>query len=129
MISKIKYAGQCSKITDSLYYNAYLLMIDLKGKIAVALYLYYYDIKKTMQDSSLEAKKEYLNKMSQHFKEIADRQYNNETQRVIANTLSKNADIMADIYSLIETLTMELREVENENERLRQMVSQMNKQS
>ena len=101
-------------------------MIDLKGKIAVALYLYYYDTKKAMQDNSLEAKKEYLNKMSQHFKEIADRQYNNETQRVIANTLSKNADIMADIYSLIETLTMELREVKNENERLRQMVSQMN---
>jgi hypothetical protein len=66
--------------------------------------------------------------MSRHFKEMADRQYNNETQRVIANTLGKNADIMTDIYSLIETLTMELREVKNENERLRQMVSQMNKQ-
>ena len=103
-------------------------MIDLKGKIAVALYLYYYDTKKAMQDNSLEAKKEYLNKMSQHFKEIADRQYNNETQRVIANTLSKNADIMTDIYCLIETLTMELREVKNDNERLRQMISQVNKQ-
>jgi hypothetical protein len=102
-------------------------IVDLKGKIAVALYLYYYDIKKAMQDNSLEAKKEYLNKMSQHFKEIADRQYNNETQRVIANTLSKNADIMADIYSLIETLTMELRNVKSENERLRQMVAQMNR--
>jgi hypothetical protein len=31
---------------------------------------------------------------------------------------------MADIYSLIETLTMELRDVKNENERLRWMVSQ-----
>ena|ERR687890_229075 len=102
-------------------------MIFLKGKFAVTLYLYYYDIKKAMQDSSLEAKKEYLNKMSQHFKEIADRQYNNETQRVIASTLSKNADIMADIYSLIETLTMELKNVKNENERLRQMVAQMNR--
>jgi hypothetical protein len=32
-------------------------MIGLKGKIAVALYLYYYDTKKAMQDNSLEAKK------------------------------------------------------------------------
>ena len=78
-----------------------------------------------MQDRSLEAKKEYLNKMSQHFKEISDRQDNNETQRVMAKTLSKNADIMADIYSLIETLTMELWNVKNENERLRQLVAQM----
>ena len=82
-------------------------------------------LKNQMQDGSLEAKKEYLNKMSQHFKEISDRQDNNETQRVMAKTLSKNADIMADIYSLIETLTMELWNVKNDNERLRQLVAQM----
>jgi hypothetical protein len=127
MVTKIKYEVNVPKLPIHSIIMSIYYMIGLKGKIAVALYLYYYDIKKTMQDSSLEAKKEYLNKMSQHFKEIADRQYNNETQRVIANTLSKNADIMTDIYSLIETLTMELREVKNENERLRQMVSQMNK--
>jgi hypothetical protein len=127
MVTKIKYEVNVPKLPIHSIIMSIYYMIGLKGKIAVALYLYYYDIKKAMQDNSLEAKKEYLNKMSQHFKEIADRQYNNETQRVIANTLSKNADIMTDIYSLIETLTMELREVKNENERLRQMVSQMNK--
>jgi hypothetical protein len=127
MVTKIKYEVNVPKLPIHSIIMSMCYMIDLKGKIAVALYLYYYDIKKAMQDNSLEAKKEYLNKMSQHFKEIADRQYNNETQRAIANTLSKNADIMVDIYSLIETLTMELREVKNENERLRQMVSQMNK--
>jgi hypothetical protein len=125
--TKIKYEVNVPKLPIHSIIMSIYYMIGLKGKIAVALYLYYCDKKKAMQDNSLEAKKEYLNKMSQHFKEIADRQYNNETQRVIANTLSKNADIMTDIYSLIETLTMELREVKNENERLRQMVSQMNK--
>jgi hypothetical protein len=127
MVTKIKYEVNVPKLPIHSIIMSIYYMIGLKGKIAVALYLYYCDKKKAMQDNSLEAKKEYLNKMSQHFKEIADRQYNNETQRVIANTLSKNADIMTDIYSLIETLTMELREVKNENERLRQMVSQMNK--
>jgi hypothetical protein len=127
MVTKIKYEVNVPKLPIHSIIMSIYYMIGLKGKIAVALYLYYCDKKKAMQDNSLEAKKEYLNKMSQHFKEIADRQYNNETQRVIANTLSKNADIMIDIYSLIETLTMELREVKNENERLRQMVSQMNK--
>jgi hypothetical protein len=127
VVTKIKYEVNVPKLLIHCIIMSICYIVDLKGKIAVALYLYYYDIKKAMQDNSLEAKKEYLNKMSQHFKEIADRQYNNETQRAIANTLSKNADIMADIYSLIETLTMELREVKNENERLRQMVSQMNK--
>lgn len=127
MATKIKYEVNVPKLPIHSIIMSIYYMIGLKGKIAVALYLYYCDIKKVMQDNSLEAKKEYLNKMSQHFKEIADRQYNNETQRAIANTLSKNADIMADIYSLIETLTMELREVKNENERLRQLISQMNK--
>ena len=68
-------------------------MIRLVGKIAIALFYTIITLKNQMQDRSLEAKKEYLNKMSQHFKEISDRQDNNETQRVMAKTLSKNADI------------------------------------
>ncbi|HYZ96780.1 MAG TPA: hypothetical protein VE524_09320 [Nitrososphaeraceae archaeon] len=80
-----------------------------------------------MADTSIDAKKVYLNKMSQHFKEIAESHAGSETQRVIANTLSKNADIMADIYSIIEKLTLELRYVKSENEQLRQMILQMKK--
>ncbi len=57
-----------------------------------------------MTDDSINAKKVYLNKMSQHFKEMAENRSSNETQRVIANILSKNADIMADIYSVKKTL-------------------------
>ena len=64
--------------------------------------------------------------MSQHFKEIAERQRGNETQRVIANTLSKNADIMADIYLYIR-LIMELKEVKNQNEQLCNMIGQLGK--
>jgi hypothetical protein len=78
-----------------------------------------------MSINSLDEKKVYLIKMGQHFKEIAERQRCNETERVIANTLSKNADIMADIYTLIERLTLELREVKSQNEQLRQRVEQM----
>ncbi len=80
-----------------------------------------------MADTSIDAKKVYLNKMSQHFKEIAESRVGNETQRSIANTLSKNADIMADIYSIIEKLMLELRYVKSENEQLRQMILQMKK--
>ena len=78
-----------------------------------------------MQDTSIQSKKEYLNKMSQHFKEIAERQYNNEDRKAIANTFSKNADIMADIYSLIDSITIELKNVKSENEKLHQMILQM----
>jgi hypothetical protein len=80
-----------------------------------------------MADTSIDAKKVYLIKMSQHFKEIAESHTGNETQRAIANTLSKNADIMADIYSMIEKLMSELRNVKGENEQLRQMIMQMKK--
>ncbi len=80
-----------------------------------------------MTDNSIDAKKVYLHKMSQHFKEIAESHSGNETQRVIANTLSKNADIMADIFSIIEKLTLELRYVKIENEQLRHMILQIKK--
>ena len=80
-----------------------------------------------MADTSIDAKKVYLNKMSQHFKEIEESRAGNEPQRAIANTLSKNADIMADIYSIIEKLMLELRYVKSENEQLRQMILQMKK--
>ncbi len=80
-----------------------------------------------MPDNSIDAKKIYLNKMSQHFKEVAESHASNETQRVIANTLSKNADIMADIYSITEKISVELRYVKSENEQLRQMILQMKK--
>ncbi len=80
-----------------------------------------------MTDNSIDAKKVYLNKMSQHFKEIAENHSINEPQRVIANTLSKNADIMADIYSVLEKLSLEMRNVKSENEQLRQMILQMKK--
>jgi hypothetical protein len=90
-------------------------------------FLYYAVAKKQMQDSSdssLEAKKEYLNRMSQHFREVADRQYDNKTLRAIATTLSKNADIMADIYSLIQTLTIEIGNAKKENKELREAIAQ-----
>jgi hypothetical protein len=81
-----------------------------------------------MTDNSIDAKKVYLIKMSQHFKEVAENHVGNETQRAIANTLSKNADIMADIYTVIENLALELRNIKSENEQLRQMILQMRKQ-
>ncbi len=37
--------------------------------------------------------------MSQHFKEMAGKQ-DDETRKVIANTFSKNADILEDILSI-----------------------------
>ncbi|MEJ7642471.1 MAG: hypothetical protein WKF36_09805 [Candidatus Nitrosocosmicus sp.] len=80
-----------------------------------------------MPDNSIDAKKIYLNKMSQHFKEVAESHASNETQRVIADTLCKNADIMADIYSIIEKISVEVRYVKSENEQLRQIILQMKK--
>ena len=67
----------------------------------------------TSNKNSLQEKKLYLKQMSQHFKEIADKQ-TNQIQRVIANTFSKNADIMEDLYSQIEELTTELTNTKSE---------------
>ena len=55
--------------------------------------------------------------MSQHLKEMAGKQ-GDETKRVIANTFSKNADILEDLYSLIERLTSELREAKSQIQQL-----------
>lgn len=67
----------------------------------------------TSNKNSLQEKKLYLKQMSQHFKEMADKQ-TNQTQRVIANTFSKNADIMEDLYSQIEGLSTELTNTKSE---------------
>lgn len=67
----------------------------------------------TSNKNSLQEKKLYLKQMSQHFKEMADKQ-TNQIQRVIANTFSKNADIMEDLYSQIEGLSTELTNTKSE---------------
>jgi hypothetical protein len=67
----------------------------------------------TSNKNSLQEKKLYLKQMSQHFKEMADKQ-TNRTQRVIANTFSKNADIMEDLYSQIEGLSIQLTNTKSE---------------
>lgn len=67
----------------------------------------------TSNKNSLQEKKLYLKQMSQHFKEMADKQ-TNQTQRVIANTFSRNADIMEDLYSQIEELSTELTNTKSE---------------
>ena len=66
---------------------------------------------------SLQEKRMYLKQMSQHFKEMAGSQ-NDETKRVIANTFSKNADILEDLYSQVESLSSEL---ENAKSRIQQL--------
>ena len=67
----------------------------------------------TSNKNPLHEKKIYLKQMSQHFKEMADKQ-TNQTQRAIANTFSKNADIMEDLYSQIEELSTELTNTKSE---------------
>ena len=73
---------------------------------------------------SFQEKKLYLKQMSQHFKEMAGRQ-NDETKRVIANTFSKNADILEDLYSLIERLSSELREAKSQIQQLDSKIMQL----
>ena len=76
----------------------------------------------TSNKNPLHEKKIYLKQMSQHFKEMADKQ-TNQTQRVIANTFSKNADIMEDLYSQIEELSIQLTNAKNEIQLLRGSMS------
>ena len=76
----------------------------------------------TSNENSLQEKKLYLKQMSQHFKEMADKQ-TNQTQRVIANTFSKNADIMEDLYSQIERLSIQLTNAKSEIQQLRSSLS------
>ena len=74
--------------------------------------------------NSVQEKKLYLKQMSQHFKEMAGKQ-GAETKRVIANTFSKNADILEDLYSLIERLTSELREAKSQIQQLDSKIMQL----
>lgn len=76
----------------------------------------------TSNKNSLQEKKLYLKQMSQHFKEMADKQ-TNQIQRVIANTFSKNADIMEDLYSQIEELSIQLTNAKSEIQQLRSNMS------
>ncbi|HEX7207585.1 MAG TPA: hypothetical protein VF233_05340 [Nitrososphaeraceae archaeon] len=76
----------------------------------------------TSNKNSLQEKKLYLKQMSQHFKEMADKQ-TNQIQRVIANTFSKNADIMEDLYSQIEGLSIQLTNAKSEIQQLRNNMS------
>ncbi len=76
----------------------------------------------TSNKNSLQEKKLYLKQMSQHFKEMADKQ-TNQIQRVIANTFSKNADIMEDLYSQIEELSIQLTNAKSEIQQLRNNMS------
>lgn len=76
----------------------------------------------TSNKNPLHEKKIYLKQMSQHFKEMADKQ-TNQIQRVIANTFSKNADIMEDLYSQIEGLSIQLTNAKSEIQQLRSNMS------
>jgi methyl-accepting chemotaxis protein len=78
----------------------------------------------TSNENSLQEKKLYLRQMSQHFKEMADNQ-TNQTQRVIANTFSKNADIMQDLYSQIQSLSTELTNAKSQIQQLNSKVTQL----
>ncbi|HJR46700.1 MAG TPA: hypothetical protein VJ799_00955 [Nitrososphaeraceae archaeon] len=74
--------------------------------------------------NSVQEKKLYLKQMSQHFKEVAGEQ-GDETKRLIANTFSKNADILEDLYSIIERLTSELREAKSQIQQLDSKIMQL----
>jgi methyl-accepting chemotaxis protein len=78
----------------------------------------------TSNENSLQEKKLYLRQMSQHFTEMADNQ-TNQTQRVIANTFSKNADIMQDLYSQIQRLSTELTNAQSQIQQLNSKVTQL----
>ncbi len=62
--------------------------------------------------------------MSQHFKEMSARQ-NDATKRVIANTFSKNADILEDLYSQVEGLSSELENAKSQIQQLNNKVTQL----
>ena len=75
--------------------------------------------------NSFQEKRLYLRQMSQHFREMAGKQ-RDETKRVIANTFSKNSDVLEDIYSQIERLSSELRVA---NSLIQQLSNKINKLS
>jgi hypothetical protein len=74
--------------------------------------------------NSFQEKKLYLKQMSQHFKEMAGKQ-SDHTKKVIANTFSKNADILEDLYSQIERLSTELRDAKSQIQNLNNKIIQL----
>jgi methyl-accepting chemotaxis protein len=78
--------------------------------------------------NSLQEKRLYLKQMSQHFKEMADKQ-RDETKRVIANTFSKNSDVLEDLYSQIERLSSELRDAKSQIQQLNNKITQLSSSS
>ena len=66
--------------------------------------------------------------MSQHFREMAGKQ-RDETKRVIANTFSKNSDVLEDIYSQIERLSSELRDANSLIQQLGNKITQLSSSS
>ena len=80
------------------------------------------------EKDSLQEKKLYLKKMSQHFKEMADKQ-GDEMRRVVANTFSKNSDILEDLYSQIERLSSDLDDAKSHIQELNTRIEQLSSTS
>ena len=78
--------------------------------------------------NSFQEKRLYLKQMSQHFREMAGKQ-RDETKRVIANTFSKNSDVLEDIYSQIERLSSELRDANSLIQQLSNKITQLSSSS
>jgi methyl-accepting chemotaxis protein len=78
--------------------------------------------------NSFQEKRLYLRQMSQHFREMAGKQ-RDETKRVIANTFSKNSDVLEDLYSQIERLSSELRDAKSQIQQLNNKITQLSSSS
>lgn len=78
--------------------------------------------------NSFQEKKLYLKQMSQHFREMAGKQ-RDETKRVIANTFSKNSDVLEDLYSQIERLSSELRDVKSQIQQINNKITELSSSS
>jgi methyl-accepting chemotaxis protein len=78
--------------------------------------------------NSFQEKRLYLKQMSQHFREMAGKQ-RDETKRVIANTFSKNSDVLEDLYSQIERLSSELRDAKSQIQQINNKITQLSSSS
>lgn len=78
--------------------------------------------------NSFQEKRLYLKQMSQHFREMAGKQ-RDETKRVIANTFSKNSDVLEDLYSQIERLSSELRDVKSQIQQINNKITELSSSS
>lgn len=78
--------------------------------------------------NSFHEKRLYLKQMSQHFREMAGKQ-RDETKRVIANTFSKNSDVLEDLYSQIERLSSELRDVKSQIQQINNKITELSSSS